>query len=94
MLWVAGLWQGRLGDRVSLARVTNGQVYKVATSEANNRNFTSHIEFLGILYPVPKETIAAVNHWRYDGFPLYGQVKLSLVYKCPYQLIISSPGFD
>ena len=55
----------KLGELVSLFRAANGlgRVYQVATSETNAENQQTN--------PTPKETIAAVNHWRCDGFPLY-----------------------
>merc|ERR1719318_1608485 len=64
-------------EGVSLVRAANGQVYKVATSETpgtkpSNKS-CSRLSALGALHPSSIETIAAVNHWRCDGFPLYGQ---------------------
>ena len=79
---VGGWAVGGLGEGVSLVRAANGQVYKVATSETSSRKSasksSSHLKSLGALHPESIETIAAVNHWRCDGFPLYGQVELVL----------------
>merc|ERR1719318_1883447 len=64
-------------EGVSLVRAANGQVYKVATSETPGTKPSnkpcSRLSALGALHPSSIETIAAVNHWRCDGFPLYGQ---------------------
>jgi len=74
---VGGWAVGGLGEGVSLVRAANGQVYKVATSEIFKEKScvksTSPLENLGALHPESIETIAAVNRWRCDGFPLYGQ---------------------
>ena len=79
---VGGWAVGGLGEGVSLVRAANGQVYKVATSETFKEKScvksTSPLENLGALHPESIETIAAVNRWRCDGFPLYGQVGLQL----------------
>ena len=75
---VGGWAVGGLGEGVSLVRAANGQVYKVATSESicskTQIKSSSHHDALGALHTESLETIAAVNHWRCDGFPLYGQV--------------------
>ena len=75
---VGGWAIGGLGEGVSLVRAANGQVYKVATSEiptaTSSSKPSSPHEDLGALHPESLEFIAAVNHWKCDGFPLYGQV--------------------
>ena len=75
---VGGWAVGGLGEGVSLVRAANGQVYKVATSETSTSKAaaksSSRLSALGALHPESLDTIAAVNHWRCDGFPLYGQV--------------------
>ena len=35
---------------------------------------TGALEATGAFHPESLETIASMNHWRCDGFPLYGQV--------------------
>jgi len=74
---VGGWAVGGLGEGVSLVRAANGQVYKVATSETSTSKAaaksSSRLSALGALHPESLDTIAAVNHWRCDGFPLYGQ---------------------
>ena len=79
---VGGWTVGGLGEGVSLVRAANGQVYKVATSEpqstGSSRLPNSSLS-LGALHPESLETIAAINHWRCSGFPLYGQVRYMIL---------------
>ena len=71
-----------LGDGVSLVKAANGQVYKMTVKDSqtplakvdtNLQSETSSVA-TGAFHPESLETIASVNHWRCDGFPLYGQV--------------------
>ena len=73
---VGGWAVGGLGEGVSLVRAGNGQVYKVGgrpghqgASEVPTGDSQAG---LGALHPESVDTIAAVNRWRCDGFPLYG----------------------
>ena len=67
-----------LGDGVSLVKAANGQVYKMTVKESQtapakvDTNLQS-ADTVGAFHPESLETIASVNHWRCDGFPLYGQ---------------------
>ena len=74
-----------LGDGVSLVKAANGQVYKMTVKESqtsggkvdtNLQPETSSAASgaTGAFHPESLETIASVNRWRCDGFPLYGQV--------------------
>jgi E1A-binding protein p400 len=73
---VGGWAVGGLGEGVSLVRAGNGQVYKVggrpggATAPASR---PGREPGLGALHADSVETIAAVNRWRCDGYPLYGK---------------------
>ena len=77
-----------IGDGVSLVKAANGQVYKMTVKEASQTSQTSQSAKVdtnlqpetssgatGAFHPESLETIASVNHWRCDGFPLYGQVR-------------------
>ena len=75
-----------LGGRphVNLVRAANNQVYKLTVAEiaASERQSSSdQMEVdnpdsgLGAFHEDSLDTIASVNHWRCDGFPLYGQVR-------------------
>ena len=74
---------------MSLVKAANGQVYKMTVKESQTaggkvdtnlqRPETSSAASgatgaLGAFHPESLETIASMNHWRCDGFPLYGQV--------------------
>ena len=67
-----------LGDGVSLVKAANGQVYKMTVKESQtapakvDTNLQS-ADTVGAFHPESLQTIASVNHWRCDGFPLYGQ---------------------
>ena len=71
-----------LGDGVSLVKAANGQVYKMTVKEGQtsgvkvdtNLQPENSSPTSGAFHPESLETIASVNHWRCDGFPLYGQV--------------------
>ena len=79
-----------LGDGVSLVKAANGQVYKMTVKEASQTTQPAKVDTnlqpetssgatgatgaTGAFHPESLETIASVNHWRCDGFPLYGQV--------------------
>ena len=69
-----------LGQGVTLVKAANGQVYRMSVSDvpADQRQDDSmevdSNERLGAFHDESLATIAAVNHWRCDGFPLYGQV--------------------
>ena len=73
---VGGWAVGGLGEGVSLVRAGNGQVYKVGgrpgQQEAPEVPTDASQAGLGALHPESVDTIAAVNRWRCDGFPLYG----------------------
>ena len=73
---VGGWAVGGLGEGVSLVRAGNGQVYKVGgrpgMAKPSSRPIEANAE-VGALHPDSVATIAAVNRWRCDGFPLYGQ---------------------
>ena len=65
-------------------KAANGQVYKMTVAEiaASERQSSSdqmevdNPDFgLGAFHEDSLDTIASVNHWRCDGFPLYGQVR-------------------
>ena len=84
----AGL--GSLGSRpghVNLVKAANGQVYKMTVAEiaASERQSSSDQMEVdnpdigrGAFHEDSLDTIASVNHWRCDGFPLYGQVMMTL----------------
>ena len=71
-----------LGDGVSLVKAANGQVYKMTVKESQtaggkvdtNLQPETSSGATGAFHPESLETIASVNRWRCDGFPLYGQV--------------------
>ena len=88
-LWcgVGGGWnlgELPLGDGVSLVKAANGQVYKMTVKEASQTSQAAKVDTnlqpetssgaTGAFHPESLETIASMNHWRCDGFPLYGQV--------------------
>ena len=73
---VGGWAVGGLGEGVSLVRAGNGQVYKVGGRPGTAKPSSHPVEVnseVGALHPESVGTIAAVNRWRCDGFPLYGQ---------------------
>ena len=73
---VGGWAVGGLGEGVSLVRAGNGQVYKVGGRPGTAKPSLHPVEVnseVGALHPDSVGTIAAVNRWRCDGFPLYGQ---------------------
>ena len=73
-----------IGDGVSLVKAANGQVYKMTVKEASQTLKPTKVDTnlqpetssgaTGAFHPESLETIASMNHWRCDGFPLYGQV--------------------
>ena len=68
-----------LGDGVSLVKAANGQVYKMTVKESQTAGGKVDTNLQpetssGAFHPESLETIASMNHWRCDGFPLYGQV--------------------
>ena len=73
-----------IGDGVSLVKAANGQVYKMTVKEASQTSQAAKVDTnlqpetssgaTGAFHPESLETIASMNHWRCDGFPLYGQV--------------------
>ena len=74
-----------IGDGVSLVKAANGQVYKMTVKEASQTSQAAKVDTnlqpetssgaTGAFHPESLETIASMNHWRCDGFPLYGQVR-------------------
>ena len=75
---------GLRSGHVNLVKAANGQVYKMTVAEiaASERQSSSdQMEVdnpdsgLGAFHEDSLDTIASVNHWRCDGFPLYGQVR-------------------
>ena len=72
-----------LGDGVSLVKAANGQVYKMTVRDRPSgedkldTNLQPTPGTSGAFHPESLETIASVNHWRCDGFPLYGQVMMA-----------------
>ena len=68
-----------LGQGMTLVKAANGQVYRMSVTDvpADNKDDSMEVdnnERLGAFHDESLATIAAVNHWRCDGFPLYGQV--------------------
>ena len=67
----------------SLVKAANGQVYRMSVADAaedmetggEHGGHTSAADSVGAFHPDSLDTIASVNHWRCDGFPLYGQVR-------------------
>ena len=78
-----------LGDGVSLVKAANGQVYKMTVREKQGGSCKSDTNLQaedsvvppGAFHPESLQTIASVNRWRCDGFPLYGQVRQELIHK-------------
>ena len=71
---------------MSLVKAANGQVYKMTVKEGQTQTSGGKVDTnlqpetsLGAFHPESLETIASVNHWRCDGFPLYGQVSLIIL---------------
>ena len=67
-------------------KAANGQVYKMTVAETpapetGGQSSSDQMEVdnpdsgLGAFHEDSLNTIAAVNRWRCDGFPLYGQVR-------------------
>ena len=67
----------------SLVKAANGQVYRMSVADAaedmetggEHGGHTSAADSVGAFHPDSLDTIASVNHWRCDDFPLYGQVR-------------------
>ena len=83
------------GEGVTLVKAANGQVYRMSVSETNDQGKTGDDEQesmdvdpevdgkekLGAFHSESLDIIASFNHWRCDGFPLYGQVLITLLLK-------------
>ena len=69
---------GGLPEGASLVRAANGAVYRVSATPALPTASpvpapTTSSTGLGAFHEESLQTVAAVNRWRCDGFPLYGQ---------------------
>ena len=76
------------GEGVTLVKAANGQVYRMSVTETHigktgevkqddSMEVDSEVdnkEKLGAFHSESLDIIASFNHWRCDGFPLYGQV--------------------
>ena len=76
------------GEGVTLVKAANGQVYRMSVAETNvgksgedKQDGSMEVdseddskEKLGAFHSESLDIIASFNHWRCDGFPLYGQV--------------------
>ena len=86
--WRSGDSLGARSGQVNLVKAANGQVYKMSVAETpasetgGQSSSSDQMEVdnpdspgLGAFHEDSLDTIAAVNRWRCDGFPLYGQVR-------------------
>ena len=82
--WRSGDSLGARQGHVNLVKAANGQVYKMTVAEtaaSERQSSPDQMEVdnpdtgLGAFHEDSLDTIASVNHWRCDGFPLYGQVR-------------------
>ena len=92
--WRSGDSLGARPGQVNLVKAANGQVYKMTVAETESRSSSDSMKAssgygsmevdnpdsgLGAFHDDSLDTIAAVNHWRCDGFPLYGQVRQHVI---------------
>ena len=69
-----------LGEGMTLVKAANGQVYRMSVNDVVENPKSDDVmdvdedSKLGAFHQDSIDTIAAVNHWRCDGFPLYGKV--------------------
>ena len=85
--WRSGDSLGARPGQVNLVKAANGQVYKMTVAETAASSDQMEVDTtdsrdsgLGALHEDSVDTIAAVNRWRCDGFPLYGQVRKSYIF--------------
>jgi len=68
-----------LGEGMTLVKAANGQVYRMSVNDVVDNSTSNDVmevdkaSKLGAFHQDSIDTIAAVNHWRCDGFPLYGK---------------------
>ena len=101
--WRSGDSLGARSGQVNLVKAANGQVYKMTVaetpaSETGGQSSSDQMEVdnpdsgLGAFHEDSLDTIAAVNRWRCDGFPLYGQVRIHTLFVL-YSIVVSVPFF-
>ena len=81
--WRLGDTLGARPGQLNLVKAANGQVYKMTVAENNSPGSKTSDQMevdnpdscLGAFNEDSLDTIASVNRWRCDGFPLYGQVR-------------------
>ena len=95
--WRSGDSLGARPGHVNLVKAANGQVYKmtvaeIAASETQSSSDQMEVDNpdfgLGAFHEDSLDTIASVNHWRCDGFPLYGQVRKYVTCYLTYSFIV------